>query len=161
MLIHDLKPNKGAVKVKKRVGRGPGSGLGKTSGRGQKGDGARSGSKKRAWFEGGQTPLHRRLPKRGFSNALFKKEYQIVNVGVLNDLFDDGEEIDILKLYDFNLIKNLKTPVKILGNGDVNKKFTLIVDAISESAKEKIEKAGGKVVLTSQIEIKQEVEGDK
>ena len=157
MLLHDLKPNTGAVKHKKRLGRGQASGLGKTSGRGQKGDGSRSGSKKRRWFEGGQTPLHRRLAKKGFSNYPFRKEFQIINVGVLDNYFEDNSRIDIISLYDLGIIKDLNTPIKLLGDGEVKQKYTVVVDACSKSAKEKIEKAGGKVVLVEEIIEKEEV----
>ena len=142
--LHNLKPNEGAVREKKRVGRGHGSGSGKTSGRGQKGQKARSGWKggTRPGFEGGQTPLYMRFPKRGFSNAPFKKEYAIVNVGLLNERFKEGAEITPEVLREAGLVKK-NLPVKVLGDGELTKKFTVKAHKFSASAKEKIEAAGG------------------
>jgi len=142
--LHNLGPNPGAVREKKRVGRGHGSGHGKTSGRGQKGQKARSGWKggTRPGFEGGQTPLYMRFPKRGFSNAPFKKEYSVVNVGLLNERFEDGAEITPKTLLEAGLVKK-NMPVKILGDGELTKKFTVKAHKFSASAKEKIEAAGG------------------
>jgi len=142
--LDNLKPNKGAVREKKRVGRGHGSGCGKTSGRGQKGQTARSGWKggTRPGFEGGQTPLYMRFPKRGFSNAPFKKEYAIVNVKDLNDRFEDGATITPEVLREVGLVKK-NLPVKILGDGEITKKLTVKAHKFSSSAKEKIEAAGG------------------
>ncbi|MBT3299332.1 MAG: 50S ribosomal protein L15 [Candidatus Marinimicrobia bacterium] len=141
MKIEDLSPVSGSVKNTKRRGRGPGTGLGKTGGRGHKGAGARSGFKRRAWFEGGQMALARRLPKRGFSNHLFKKSFQIVNVEDLNKLTIDV--IDATVMVDSGLVKSALKPIKILGNGEIDKKLQVTASAFSASAKEKIEKAGG------------------
>ncbi|MCK4846632.1 MAG: 50S ribosomal protein L15 [Deltaproteobacteria bacterium] len=142
-MLDRLKAPKGATKKIKRVGRGEGSGWGKTSGRGHKGQRSRSGGGVRPGFEGGQMPLHRRLPKRGFTN-IFRTEYSVVNVGRLNELFKDGETItkDILKAR--GLIKGHDVLVKILGNGEISIALTVTADLFSESAKKKIESAGGK-----------------
>lgn len=145
LTLSNLRPNPGAKKRKKRVGRGIGSGHGKTSGRGTKGAGARSGKEKGPWFEGGQTPLHRRLPKRGFTNP-FKKEYAIVNIEVLDKKFNENEEVTPEILRERKIIKR-NLPVKVLGKGEISKSLILKVHAISSSAKEKIEKAGGKVEI--------------
>ena len=138
-----LKPAKGATSSKKRVGRGHGSGLGRNAGRGDKGYHSRSGSKHRPWFEGGQMPLHRRLPKRGFSNFLFRKEYQVVNISALDNLKEGLVDANVLK--DNGLVKYAMRPIKILGNGELNKKLDVVANSFSNTAKEKIEKAGGKV----------------
>ena len=142
--LHNLKPDPGAVRERKRVGRGHGSGHGKTSGRGQKGQKSRSGWKggTRPGFEGGQTPLYMRFPKRGFSNAPFKKEYAVVNVGILNERFEEGTEITPELLRKEGLVKK-NLPVKILGDGELTKKFSVKAHKFSASAKEKIEAAGG------------------
>ncbi len=129
------------VKKRKRIGRGDASGWGTTAGRGNKGEKSRSGGAKPQYFEGGQMPLVRRLPKRGFKN-IFRVDYEIVNVGRLNDICEDGDRVDILYMNEKNLVKRGK-PVKILGNGELNKKITVAAHAFSKSAKEKIEKAGG------------------
>ncbi|WP_022670796.1 50S ribosomal protein L15 [Hippea alviniae] len=131
------------VKDRKRVGRGDSSGWGTTAGRGNKGEKQRSGGAKPAYFEGGQTPLYRRLPKRGFKNP-FRVEYQIVNVGRLNEVCNDGDLVDINYMVKANLIKGNR-PVKVLGEGEITKKITVIADAFSKSAVEKIQKAGGSV----------------
>ena len=144
MKLDELKPAKGSKKNTKRLGRGPGSGWGRTSGRGNKGAGQRSGNKKRAWFEGGQMPLLRRLPKRGFSNYRFRKEFQIVNLSTL-ELLDD-KKIDANSLTKSGIIKSAFEPVKILGNGDLTKAVEITADAFSKTAIEKIEKAGGKAI---------------
>ncbi len=144
MKIHELAPKKGSKKEKVRVGRGIGSGLGKTSGRGAKGQKSRSGDKKMPLtFEGGQTPLYMRVPKVGFRPP-FRKEWSVVNLSKLVKYFKDGDTVDKESLYQKSLIKK-NTLVKILGNGDINIKLHVKVDAISNSAKEKIEKAGGTV----------------
>ncbi|MBL7014585.1 MAG: 50S ribosomal protein L15 [Candidatus Marinimicrobia bacterium] len=143
MRIEDLSPVSGSVKNTKRRGRGAGSGLGKTGGRGHKGAGQRSGNKKRAWFEGGQISLARRLPKRGFSNHLFKKSFQIVNVKDLSTL--DMETIDATVMSKNGLVKSALKPIKVLGFGDVTGKMNVTASAFSATAKEKIEKAGGTV----------------
>ena len=145
MKLDSLSPIKGSVSRRKRVGRGHGSGLGKTAGRGHKGAGQRSGNKKRAWFEGGQMPLARRLPRRGFTN-IFKERFQIVNVSELNK-FDDTTDIDPVSLENKGLIRSSLKPVKILGNGEIDKKITISASSFSQSAKIKIEKAGGEIII--------------
>ena len=145
MKLGDLKPGDGARKNRKRLGRGPGSGTGKTAGRGNKGYHSRSGSKRRAWFEGGQMPLQRRLPKRGFSNKRFKKVFQIVNVGRLSDM--NEKEINIELMTEKGLIKPNVIPVKVLGNGVLDSGITVSAHSFSETAKDKIEKAGGKAIV--------------
>jgi len=142
MDLHTLKPAEGSKKRTKQLGRGPGSGLGKTSGRGHKGQRSRSGSKRKRGFQGGQMPLHRRLPKFGFTN-IFKKEYQIVNVVDLARC--EAGEITSQTLLEVGLIKSARIPTKILGNGDVDKPLTIKAAAFSKSAVAKIEAAGGKV----------------
>jgi len=137
-----LKRIKGRDKRKKRVGRGPGSGHGKTSTRGHKGQMSRSGAKKRPWFEGGQMPLQRRVPKRGFTN-IFKKEYQIVNMSSLSKCKKE-EPITPEVLKNLGLIKKGKEPVKILGEGELSSPLTVFANAFSKKAKEKIEASGGK-----------------
>ena len=143
MKLHTLKPNEGAIKNRKRVGRGQSSGTGKTSGRGEKGQNARSGGGVRVGFEGGQTPLFRRLPKRGFSNALFKKEYAIINLDDLNK-FEDGAEVSLEVLRNMGIVKKSKDGLKVLGNGTLEKKLNVKANKFSASAKEQIEKLGGK-----------------
>ncbi len=143
MNLHDLKPAKGSKKRKRRVGRGTGSGRGYTSGRGANGQNSRSGNKIRPTFEGGQTPLFRKLPKRGFNN-IFKKQYSVVNVYQLNN-FDEGTEITPELLQERGLIDNIaKNGVKVLAKGAITKDLTVKAHAFSESAVEKIENAGGK-----------------
>ena len=132
------------AKSRKRVGRGPGSGLGKTSGRGQKGQKSRSGASIPAWFQGGQSPLYRRLPKRGFTNARFKVEYATINLSDLNK-FEDGAVVTPELLKEMGLLKNQLDGVKVLGNGTLDKKLTVKAHRFSESAREAIEKIGGKV----------------
>lgn len=144
MKLHELKPNEGSVKNRKRVGRGPGSGLGKTSGKGHKGQNARSGGGVRPGFEGGQLPLFRRLPKRGFNNYEFRTEYAIVNVGDLNN-FKDDSVIELKQLKESGLVKKTKDGIKILGNGELTKKLTVKANKFSDTAKAKIENAGGKI----------------
>ena len=143
--LDSLKPSKGSIKNKKRVGRGHGSGLGKTSGRGHKGAGQRSGNKRRPWFEGGQMPLARRLPRRGFTN-IFKEEIQIVNISDLNRI-EKNSEIDPVVLQENGMIRSSLKPVKILGQGDIDKKLNVTASAFSASAKNKIEKAGGTATI--------------
>ncbi len=145
MKLDSLKPSKGSIKNKKRIGRGHGSGLGKTSGRGHKGSGQRSGNKRRAWFEGGQMPLARRLPRRGFTN-IFKEEIQIVNISDLIRI-EKNSEIDPVVLQENGLIRSSLKPVKILGEGDIDKKLNVTASSFSESAKNKIEKAGGTATI--------------
>ncbi len=143
MKLHELKPNEGSVQAKKRVGRGAGSGLGKTSGKGHKGQNARSGGGVRPGFEGGQLPLFRRLPKRGFSNYDFKIRYATVNVEDL-EIFDNDTIVTIEMLQEKGLIKKKLDGVKILGNGNLTKKLTVKANKFTNSAKEKIENIGGK-----------------
>lgn len=145
MDLSKLKPADGARKNKKRVGRGEGSGLGVTAGRGNKGYGSRGGSKKRSWFEGGQMPIQRRLPKFGFTN-IRKKEYQIVNVADLENL-KKKDDITPEVLYENGLIRKKTVAVKLLGNGELKSKINIKVDAVSGTAREKIEKQGGSVTL--------------
>ena len=145
MKLDSLSPLKGSVSKRKRIGRGLGSGLGKTSGRGHKGAGQRSGNKKRAWFEGGQMPLARRLPRRGFTN-IFKEKYQIVNIGDIINL-KDGSVIDPVSLKESGLIRSSLKPVKILGNGSIEKKIKISASAFSGVAREKIEKVGGEIII--------------
>ena len=142
MRLEELKPAEGSTHRKKIVGRGIGSGVGKTSGRGHKGQKARSGGGVRPGFQGGQMPLYRRFPKRGFTN-IFAKKYVAVNVEVL-DKFNDGDEVTAESLLEKGIISKTLDGVKFLGRGEVTKKVTVKVAKISESAKEKIEKAGGK-----------------
>ncbi len=145
MKLGELKPAKGSTNSKKRVGRGHGSGLGRNAGRGDKGYHSRSGSKHRPWFEGGQMPLHRRVPKRGFSNFLFKKEYQIVNISDLDKI--ESELIDPSVMRENGLVKYALRPIKGLGNGELNKKVNVTASAFSSSATKKIEKKGGTVTV--------------
>lgn len=151
MRLHDIKPAPGSTKRKKRVGRGRSSGHGKTSTRGHKGQKARSGGAIRPGFEGGQMPLHRRLPKKGFSNDQFRTVYAVYNVDRLAESFEDGAVINEASLRAKNLLKGRRGAnwdgIKILGDGDITKKFTFEVDKVSESARAKIEKAGGSVKL--------------
>ena len=143
MKLHELKPAFGSTTTSKRLGRGIGSGLGKTSGKGHKGAKARSGGGKRPGFEGGQMPLVRRLPKRGFTN-IFRTEYVAVNVDRLN-IFEDGMTITPVELIEAGIIKNVLDGVKILGDGELTvKNLTVIADKFTATAKEKIEAAGGK-----------------
>jgi len=143
MKLHELYPFERERKERKRVGRGDGSGHGGTSCRGHKGQKSRSGGKVARWFEGGQMPLQRRLPKRGFKNP-FRVEYAIVNLGVLAEKFQDKEEISIEDFYASGLVKK-NLPVKVLGEGELNRPLKITAHKFSKSAKEKIEKAGGSV----------------
>ena len=143
MKLHDLEPAYGSTKAPKRLGRGIGSGLGKTSGKGHKGAKARSGGGKRPGFEGGQMPLTMRLPKRGFTNK-WRVEYATVNVERLN-IFEDGEVVSPATLVEAGILKNVLDGVKILGNGEITRKLTVKATKFTASAKEKIEAAGGKV----------------
>ena len=142
MKLHDLKPAVGATTAPKRLGRGTGSGLGKTSGKGHKGAKARSGGGKRPGFEGGQMPLTMRLPKRGFTNK-WRVEYATVNVERLN-IFEDGATVTPVELVESGILKNVQDGVKILGNGEITKKLTVKATKFTAAAKEKIEAAGGK-----------------
>ena len=143
MKLHELSPAPGAKKVSKRVGRGMGSGTGKTCGRGHNGQKSRSGYSQKRGFEGGQMPLIRRIPKRGFTN-IFATAYTIVNLEQLNR-FDDGATVTIDDMLNCGVARKLQDGIKILGNGEVTKKLTVQCNKISESAKSKIEAAGGKV----------------
>ena len=143
MKLDSLKPVKGSIKNRKRIGRGHGSGLGKSAGRGDKGAGQRSGFKKRSWFEGGQMSIARRLPMRGFTN-IFKKDFQIVNIDKI--AFLGLEQVDAQILKEKGLIRSALKPVKILGNGELNKKVHITATVFSKSAKHKIEKAGGTAI---------------
>lgn len=143
MKLHDLQPTPGSKHRSRRVGRGESSGLGKTSGKGHKGQKARSGASIRPGFEGGQMPLARRLPKKGFNNAQFKTQYAIVNLTDLEIKFSDGDEVNEESLRALGLVKGRFDGVKVLAKGEVSKKLTVSVEKISATAKEKIEKAGG------------------
>ena len=142
MKLHELKPAFGATTAPKRLGRGTGSGLGKTSGKGHKGAKARSGGGKRPGFEGGQMPLVRRLPKRGFYNR-FRIEYIAINVDRL-EVFEDGATVTPVDLIEYGIIKKIGDGIKIMGNGELTKKLTVQAAKFTASAKEKIEAAGGK-----------------
>ena len=143
--LNTLKPAKGSTHKKKRVGRGPGSGLGKTAGRDEKGQKSRSGYSRKIGFEGGQMPLHRRLPKRGFTN-IFKKRWLEISLAALEQHFDADAEITPEVLHDRGLIKKAKYDVVVLGNGEVSKPLRVSAHRFTKSAREKIEKAGGAVV---------------
>ena len=142
MKLHELKPAEGATSARKRLGRGIGSGLGKTSGKGHKGAKARSGGGKRPGFEGGQMPLTMRLPKRGFTNN-FRKEYVAINVSRL-DVFEDGATVGPVELIEMGIIKKIGDGIKIMGDGELTKKLTVQAMKFTASAKAKIEAAGGK-----------------
>ncbi len=141
MELSNLKPKKGSRHAKKRVGRGPGSGNGKTAGRGEKGQKSRSGYSGKRGFEGGQMPLHRRLPKRGFTN-IFKKDYAVVNISDL-DRFDNGATVDETALRQAGLVKGQHDGIKVLGDGELSKKLTVSATKFSASARKQIEAAGG------------------
>ena len=147
MRLHTLKPNPGAKHRRKRLGIGESSGKGKTSGKGHKGQKARSGGSIRLGFEGGQMPLYRRLPKRGFNNAAFKTVYGVVNLDSLEKHFSAGDKVTEEALRKNGLVKGRFDGVKILGRGEITKALTIEVDEVSESARAKIEKVGGKIVL--------------
>ena len=142
MKLHDLKPAEGATTAQKRLGRGIGSGLGKTSGKGHKGAKARSGGGKRPGFEGGQMPLTMRLPKRGFTNK-WRTEYVAINVDRL-EVFEDDQVVSPVELIEMGIIKKIEDGVKIMGNGELTKKLTVQANKFTATAKEKIEAAGGK-----------------
>lgn len=143
MKLHELSPVEGSKKDSKRIGRGHGSGWGKTAGKGHKGQKARSGGGIRPGFEGGQMPLQRRVPKRGFNN-IFRKKIVALNLKQLETKFDNGAVVDVDALRNAGLVKNSFDGVKILGNGELTKSLTVKVDGFSAAAKEAIEKAGGK-----------------
>ena len=148
MRLHDLKSPEGAKRKRKRVGRGPGSGWGQTAGRGQKGQKSRSGGKVPRGFEGGQTPLHRRLPKFGFTNPNTKK-FSLINLSSLekSDRFDASQTLTKALLQEKGFVKNLKNPIKLLGKGEMTKAIRIEVDKASVSAIEKVSQAGGEVIL--------------
>ncbi len=143
MKLNELSPAPGSRKVRFRVGRGLGSGNGKTSGKGQKGQKSRAGGGVRTGFEGGQMPLYRRLPKRGFKN-IFANVYAEVNVETLNR-FEDGTTVDAVALVEAGVLKNIRDGIRILGNGELTKKLTVVANGFTKSAEEKITAAGGKV----------------
>ena len=144
MKLHELKNNPGSTKRRKIVGRGPGSGLGKTSGRGENGQKSRSGASIPIYFEGGQNPLYKRIPRRGFSNKRFETKYSVINVEDFNR-FEDGTVVTPELLKETGIVKSQLSGIKILGNGVLEKKLTVKAHKFSMTAKEKIEAAGGKV----------------
>jgi len=147
MKLDEILSAVGKHKARKRLGRGRGSGQGGTSGRGNKGYHSRAGSNRALGFEGGQNPMLKRIPKRGFSNANFRVEYEVVNLSSLEERFDDGARVDIAALAEARLVSGADARVKILGNGDLTKKLTVAAKKFSKSAAEKIAKAGGAVEL--------------
>lgn len=147
MMIHDITSKVGRWKRRKRVGRGPGSGHGKTSGRGHKGQGSRSGSRRRAYFEGGQMTWARRMPKRGFTNAQFRVDYQVVNLKSIEARFNEGDSVTAESLKAVGLIGDVAKPVKILGEGDLTRKLDVTATKLSKSAEEKIKAVGGTVTV--------------
>lgn len=146
MMIHDITARVGRHKSRKRVGRGEASGLGGTSGRGHKGAKSRSGYSRRASYEGGQKPFAQRFPKRGFSNAAFRREYAVVNLKLLQDRFESGAEIDAAAMVAKGILSDTTTPVKILGEGELTKKLKVVAAKFSAQAKARIEAAGGTAV---------------
>ena len=150
MKLNELSPSV-PKKERKRVGRGNSSGWGKPAGNGSNGQNSRAGGGVKPYFEGGQMPIYRRVPKRGFSNAIFKKEYTVLSLAFLNDNFEDGEEVSLETLFNKCLIKKGRDGIKILGNGELNKKLTVKVHKISKSAKAAVEAKGGTVEL---VEVK-------
>ncbi len=158
LALNNLSPSEGSTHKKKRRGRGPGSGNGKTAGRGHKGQKSRSGYSQRAGFEGGQMPLQRRLPKRGFTN-IFKKRWIEVRLSTLEENFNEGDEITPEILRERGLVKKAKHDLVILGNGEVNKKFTINAHRFTKTAREKIEKAGG--TINQIVRVKKSEESDE
>lgn len=150
MKLNELSPSV-PKKNRKRIGRGNSSGWGKTAGKGSNGQNSRAGGGVKPYFEGGQMPIYRRVPKRGFSNTIFKKEYTVISLSFLNDNFEDGEVVSLETLFNKCLIKKGRDGVKILGNGELNKKLTVKVHKISKSAKAAVEAKGGTVEL---VEVK-------
>ncbi len=148
MSLNNLRPPKGATHAKKRVGRGPGSGHGKTASRGSKGAKSRSGFRFKRGFEGGQMPLHRRVPKRGFTN-IFRVEYAVVKLDTLGEVFDAGSEVTPDVLRERGLVRDRKALIKVLGRGDISKKLTVRAHKFSGAAAEKIAKAGGSTEVLS------------
>lgn len=149
MMIHEITAKVGRHKARKRIGRGRGSGHGKTSGRGHKGAGSRAGYKYHVHKEGGQLPYFRRIPKRGFTNNAFRTLYHVVNVSQLNERFQDGDAVDAKSLVAAGLIRDTSRPVKVLGNGDLKVKVDVTAAKASASAQEKIEAAGGSVTIVA------------
>jgi len=147
MNLNEILSAAGKYKSRKRVGRGAGSGQGATSGRGNKGYHSRAGSNKSLGFEGGQNPMLKRIPKRGFNNANFRTEYEVINVSLLEERFEDGARVDAAALVEARLVSDAKSFVKILGNGELKKKLTVAANKFSKSAAEKIAQAGGSVEL--------------
>src|SRR5215208_6427396 len=152
--LNSLKPSKGSTHKKKRVGRGPGSGLGKTAGRGEKGQKSRSGYSRKIGFEGGQMPLHRRLPKRGFTN-IFKKEWIEISLSSLEQHFEGGDEVTPELLHERGLIKKAKRDVVVLGTGEISKALRISAHRFTRSAREKIEKAGGAATEISKTKVEE------
>ena len=150
MKLNELSPSV-PKKNRKRIGRGNSSGWGKTAGKGSNGQKSRAGGGVKPYFEGGQMPIYRRVPKRGFSNTIFKKEYTVISLAFLNENFNDGEEVSLETLFNKCLIKKGRDGVKVLGNGELNKKLTVKVHKISKSAKAAVEAKGGTVEL---VEVK-------
>ncbi|MDF1813531.1 MAG: 50S ribosomal protein L15 [Verrucomicrobiales bacterium] len=161
MRLHDVKPNPGAKHRKRRVGNGESSGLGKTCGKGHKGQKSRSGASIRPNFEGGQMPIFRRLPKKGFNNDAFKTSFAIVNLADLERKFEDGATVNEETLRACGLVQGIYDEIKILGNGELSKKLSVEVFKASASAKEAIEKAGGTLKLTQADKEAQTVEKNK
>ena len=143
MMIHEITEKVGRHKARKRIGRGEGSGYGGTSGRGHKGAGSRAGFKRRASYEGGQLPWFQRFPKRGFSNAAFRKRFHVVNLKVLEERFDADSTIDLATLAEKRIVRDTTLPLKVLGEGELTKKLQVTAKKFSASARKKIEKAGG------------------
>ena len=149
--LNNLHPAKGSTHKKKRIGRGPGSGTGKTAGKGNKGQKSRSGYSRKIGFEGGQMPLQRRLPKRGFTN-IFKKQWLEISLAKLEESFNAGDEVTLEILHERGLIKKAKHDLVILGNGDITKALKISAHRFTKSAKEKIEKAGGSITEITKVE---------
>ena len=150
MMIHEITVKVGKYKARKRIGRGEGSGTGGTSGRGHKGAASRAGYSRRPGFEGGQRPWFQRFPKRGFSNADFKKCYHVVNLKVLEERFEAGTDINIAMLAEQRIVRDTNQPLKVLGEGDLTKKFNITAAKFSASAAKKIEAAGGTATVSDQ-----------
>jgi large subunit ribosomal protein L15 len=151
MQLNQVRPARGATHKRKRIGRGPGSGHGGTATKGHKGHQARAGGGKTKSFEGGQMPLTRRIPKFGFKNP-FRVAYQVVNVGLLEERFDAGSEVNTASLYERGVLKSKSAPVKLLGNGNLSKKLQITLDAASESARQKVQSVGGTLVIAADNE---------
>jgi large subunit ribosomal protein L15 len=150
-MIHEITEKVGRKPARKRIGRGQGSGTGKTAGRGHKGAGSRAGYSRRPGFEGGQMPMFRRIPKRGFSNADFRNLYHIVNLKTLEGRMDDGATVTAETLAEARIIRDASLPLKVLGEGDLTKKLNVTAAKFSASAREKIEKAGGSVNVVAKV----------